>query len=84
MNVGVILLYMVIWSKDVPKLTSQAYLGPTGWHETIADGKMDFSRESIGEAIAICRAHQWEGYVRYTSTFGKEVDSCKFIHKVVQ
>lgn len=71
-----------LWTAEVPKLGAEAYQGKYGWHETVSRGGLDISRSEIPAAIWICRSHQWRGYVRWESAFGRETDSCEFM-KVV-
>jgi hypothetical protein len=75
---------IVLWSLGVPKLGPGAYQGRYGWHETVSDGKMDISRDEVNQAIMVCKSHDWKGYVKWTSAFGKETDSCDFMRLVAK
>ena len=81
---GTAILAFVLWSGGVPKLGPDAYKGPSGWHETVRypDYKVHWERESVNEAIAECRKHDWRGYVQWNSAFGRELDSCQFMERV--
>ncbi len=77
-------LALLLWTATVPKLGSNAWHGPTGWHELVPykDGEAHLERSRIHEAIATCRQHDWQGYVQWSSAIGRETDSCEFIRKV--
>ncbi len=78
------ILALVLWTAGVPKLSPNAYEGPTGWHDTVAykDRKVHIEHSDVNKAIAVCREHAWHGYVQWNSSIGRETDTCRFIRKV--